>query len=75
MTPSAYPLDEDEMRPFSRAFFFSAGHTVLFQLRESVLHCVLVLAPPVVAGSSPEQPEFSRHGLRDSERQTPRRIK
>jgi hypothetical protein len=32
-----------------------------------------VLAPPVAAGSSPDQPEFSRHGLRDSERLTPAR--
>ncbi len=32
-----------------------------------------MLAPPVAAGSSPDQPESSRHGLRDSERQTPAR--
>jgi len=32
-----------------------------------------VLAPPVAADSSPDQPESSRHGLRDSERQTPAR--
>ena len=32
-----------------------------------------MLVPPVAAGSSPDQPKFSRHGLRDSERQTPRR--
>jgi hypothetical protein len=32
-----------------------------------------VLVPPVAAGSSPGQPEFSRHGRRDSERQTPPR--
>ncbi len=32
-----------------------------------------MLAPPVAADSSPDQPESSRHGLRDSERQTPAR--
>ena len=32
-----------------------------------------MLVPPVAADSSPDQPESSRHDLRDSERQTPRR--
>ncbi len=32
-----------------------------------------MLAPRVAADSSPDQPESSRHGLRDSQRQTPAR--
>src|SRR5258708_20808742 len=61
------------MMRLSRRAFFLAPATRSFSNLGSALHCVLVLAPRVAADSSPDQPESSRHGLRDSQRQTPAR--
>src|ERR1700722_1475814 len=60
------------IRPSRRAFFLAPA-TAASSTAGSAAHYVLVRAPPVVAGSSPDQPESSKHGLRDSERQTPAR--
>src|SRR5580704_2974023 len=60
------------IRPSRRAFFLVPARPSSANLG-SAFHCVLVLAPPVAVGSNPDQPEFSKHDLRDSERQIPAR--
>src|SRR6202163_3180680 len=60
------------IRPSRRAFFLVLA-TPSPSNSGPALGCVLRLAPPVASDSSPGPPESSRHGLRDSERQTPAR--
>src|SRR6266852_998140 len=60
------------IRPSWSAFFLVLA-TPSSSTGGSALRCVPVLVPPVAADSSPDQPESSRHGPRDSERQTPAR--
>src|SRR5580704_515722 len=60
------------IRP-SRSAFFLVPATPSSSTGRPALRCVPVRAPRVAADSSPDHPESSRHGLRDSERQTPAR--